>query len=122
MQAYQPPFTITPTIIGLISEISENLGRLSVLNTIKANLSPQVTPQDSPQVRVLLEILIQASMPMSRNELQTSLKLKERKSFRARYLKPALDNDLIEMTIPDKPNSRLHKYVLTKQGKWTDKS
>lgn len=28
MIAYQPPFTITPVIINLIANISENLGRL----------------------------------------------------------------------------------------------
>lgn len=29
--AYQPPYTITPAIICLVAEISEQLGRLSVL-------------------------------------------------------------------------------------------
>ena len=28
---YQPPYTITSTIVSLIAEISENLGQLSVL-------------------------------------------------------------------------------------------
>lgn len=31
-ETYQPRYAITPTIIRLISEISEQLGRLSVLN------------------------------------------------------------------------------------------
>ena len=34
--AYQPAFTITPTIIRLISEISEQAGRLSVLDDVKS--------------------------------------------------------------------------------------
>jgi predicted transcriptional regulator len=33
------------------------------------------------------------------------------------YLKPALDDDLIEMTIPDKPRSSKQKYRLTEKGK-----
>ena len=41
----------------------------------------------------------------------------DRKSFRERYLKPALDEGLIEMTIPEKPNSRLQKYRLTDKGR-----
>jgi hypothetical protein len=39
------------------------------------------------------------------------------KSFRERYLKPALADGLIEMSIPDKPNSRLQRYRLTDQGR-----
>ncbi len=54
---------------------------------------------------------------MSREQLQSVLKLKDRKSFRERYLQPALSEGLIEMTLPDKPNSSLQKYVLTTLGK-----
>ncbi|WP_323815204.1 Fic family protein [Cellvibrio sp. NN19] len=50
---------------------------------------------------------------MSRDELQTALGLQDRKSFSERYLKPALNAGFIEMTIPEKPNSRLQKYRLT---------
>jgi len=32
------------------------------------------------------------------------------------YIQPAIELRLLEMTIPDKPNSRLQKYRLTKKG------
>ncbi len=35
---YQPPYTITPKILHLIAEISENLGRLSVVQEQSSNL------------------------------------------------------------------------------------
>ena len=54
---------------------------------------------------------------MSREQLQDILKLKDRKSFRERYLNSALLDGLIEMTLPDKPNSFLQKYFLTALGK-----
>lgn len=75
--------------------------------------APQVTPQVTPQVARLLATL---SVEMSRGELQSVLGLQDRKSFRARYLAPALAEGLIEMAIPDKPNSRLQKYRLTERG------
>jgi hypothetical protein len=53
---------------------------------------------------------------MSRDALQIALGLRDRKSFRERYLKPALDGGLVEMTLPGKPNSRLQKYRLTEKG------
>ena len=39
------------------------------------------------------------------------------KSFRERDFKPALADGLIEMSIPDKPNSRLQRYRLTDKGR-----
>jgi len=62
------------------------------------------------------------SSPMSRSEAQIVLNLKGQANFRDRYLKPALDLELVEMTILDNPKSRLQKYRLTEKGKaWLDK-
>ncbi len=71
------------------------------------------TPQVTPQVKKLLQIL---EGEMDRDQLQTALKLRARKNFRLGCLAPALADKLIEMTIPDKPNSRLQKYRLTSKG------
>ena len=37
--------------------------------------------------------------------------LKSREGFRKNYLRPAIESNLIRMTIPDKPNSRNQRYV-----------
>ena len=71
-------------------------------------------PQVTPQVAQLLMVIMGE---MNREALQASLGLSDRKSFRERYLKPALADGLIEMTIPDKPNSRLQEYRLTDKGR-----
>ena len=84
-----------------------------ILDAVTA-ATPQVVPQVTPQVGQLLEII---QSDMSREALQSALNLQDRKSFRKRYLKPALDNGLIEMTVPNKPNSRLQKYRLTDKGR-----
>ncbi len=83
------------------------------METIKIS-TPQVAPQVSPQVRRLLEVL---HGEMTREELQQALSLRDRKSFRERYLNPALADGLIEMTIPGKPSSSLQKYRLTEKGR-----
>lgn len=76
--------------------------------------APQENPQVSPQVRKLLAVI---QGEMSREALQSALGLLDRKSFRERYLKPALIDGLIEMTLPGKPNSRLQQYRLTDKGR-----
>jgi hypothetical protein len=55
---------------------------------------------------------------MTRAQLLEALSLSDRKSFSLRYLQPALQAGLIEMTIPAKPNSRLQRY----KAKLTTKS
>ena len=79
-----------------------------------ATSTPQVTPQVTLQVG---ELLAAIQGEMNREALQAKLGLSDRKSFRERYLRPALSNGLIQMTIPDKPSSRLQKYRLTDKGR-----
>lgn len=75
--------------------------------------TPQVAPQVTPQIKRLLEVL---AGEMTRDELMGVLGLKDRKSFRERYLLPALEAGFIEMAVPDKPNSRLQRYRLNRKG------
>ena len=83
---------------------------LAMMRDAIAAPTPQVAPHVTPQVMRLLRI---SQGPMSRDELQAALGLKDRKSFRERYLRPGLEAGLIAMTLPDKPNSRLQKYRRT---------
>ena len=54
---------------------------------------------------------------MSREELQEKLNFKNREYFRKAYLNVAIEDGLIERTIPDKPRSINQKYSLTEKGK-----
>ena len=89
---------------------------LEVADSGVGELVDAVTPQVTPQVSRLLEVLI---ADMSRAELMSALALKDRMHFANDYLRPALEADLIQYTIPDKPNSRLQQYRLTKKGRAT---
>ena len=76
-------------------------------------ITGQVAGQVAGQVQKLTNVI---QGEMSRTELMSALNLRNRDSFSKRYLKPSLVAGYIEMTIPDKPNSRLQKYRLTEQG------
>ena len=80
--------------------------------------SPQVTPQVTPQVGMLLARI---EGEMTRQAIQDALGLADREHFRKTYLAPALELGVIEMTLPDKPNSRSQRYRLTPLGqRWLD--
>ena len=64
----------------------------------------------SDQVNKLLEFM-EPDIPYTANELMLHLGIKSKETLRASYLNPAIENGLIKMTIPDKPNSKNQKYV-----------
>jgi ATP-dependent DNA helicase RecG len=70
----------------------------------------QVTPQE-------VSVLQAAINAVSRSALQQSSGLKDREHFVNSILKPFLDNNLLEMTIPAKPRSSKQRYRLTERGK-----
>ena len=37
--------------------------------------------------------------------------IKSKETLRGTYLNPALENGLIKMTLPDKPNSKNQRYI-----------
>ncbi|WP_330383545.1 Fic family protein [Lachnoanaerobaculum saburreum] len=61
--------------------------------------------------QVTIQDLIQfCSVPRIRKEMQEFMELIDRRNFSEKYIKPLLEEGKIEMTIPDKPNSRKQKY------------
>jgi hypothetical protein len=78
-------------------------------------LSPKVTDPVTDPVMRLLQILLDGALPPS--EIQRILGIKHRPTFRVNYLRPALAAGWAEMTVPDKPNSRLQRYQLTEKGR-----
>ena len=95
---------------------SDNIGVTLTLFApeVSPEVSPEVTPEVTPEVMRILGIM---TGEMSRKEMQIKLSLKDDEYFRKSYLKPALQADIIEMTIPDSPRSSKQKYRMTTYGK-----
>lgn len=64
----------------------------------------------SEYIKKLLDVM-EYDIPYTSRALMEKLGLKSKEGFRRNYLRPAVDMDLIRMTIPDKPNSRNQRYV-----------
>lgn len=79
------------------------------LDDVLINLSKEVN-NISIQVNRLLEVM-DKDIPLTANEIMKRLNIKSKETLRNSYLNPALENGLIKMTIPDKPNSKNQRYV-----------
>ena len=90
---------------------------LRIIFPATEQVATQVTMQVTTQVTTQVEELIKVfTGEHSRQELQDKLNLANREHFRKNYMQPALDVNLIELTIPEKPNSSKQKYRLTEKG------
>ena len=59
---------------------------------------------------------------LPRVDIMRKLQLEHKQNFIKNYIQPALKLGFIEMTIPDKPNSRLQKYRLTEKERVLQKT
>ena len=86
---------------------------LSQIDKILDDVSAQVSADNeqlSEYLKRLLEVM-EYDVPYTSNTLMEKLGLKSKEGFRRNYLRPAIDMNLIRMTIPNKPNSRNQRYV-----------
>jgi ATP-dependent DNA helicase RecG len=84
---------------------------------------PEVTQQVARHVgrqvnrHVAVQVIGYCMVPRKASEIRALIGLKDRESFQNNYLRPLIDEQLITLTIPDKPQSRLQQYVITDKGK-----
>lgn len=86
---------------------------LSQIDKILDDISVQLresNEQLSEYIKKLLSVM-EYGIPYTSTTLMEKLGLKAKEGFRRNYLRPAMDMNLICMTIPDKPNSRNQRYV-----------
>lgn len=86
---------------------------LAQIDKILDDISVQISEENeqlSEYVKKLLEVM-EYDIPYTSKNLMEKLGLKSREGFRRNYLHPAIELNLIRMTIPDKPNSRNQRYI-----------
>lgn len=92
----------------MLEIIRDSLRETTVVGHGTDQDSDPVSDQDKTPVGRLLSAI--GKDTLSAAELMQRLRLSHRPTFRKNYLNPALDQHLIERTIPDKPNSKNQKY------------
>ena len=107
----EPVFTeadVFTTVIPLSEAATATVGPTEELDPREQDRE-QVKEQVREQVTIqaLLQFCI---VPRSRKEMQEFMGLTGRRNFSEKYINPLLNAGKIEMTIPDKPNSKNQKY------------
>ena len=92
----------------MLEIIRDSLMEVTVVGRSTDQDGDQVGDQDKSPVERLLSVL--GSDVLSAAELMQRLSLSHKPTFRKNYLNPAIEQGLIERTIPDKPNSRNQRY------------
>lgn len=92
----------------MLEIIRDSLKEVTVVGRSTDQDNDQVTDQDKTSVDRLLSVL--SNDMLSAAEIMVRLGLSHRPTFRKNYLNPALEQKLIERTIPDRPNSKNQKY------------
>lgn len=86
---------------------------LSQIDKILDDITMQLNDDNeqlSEGIKRLIDVM-EYDIPYTGKTLMDKLGLKSKEGFRRNYLRPAMDMNLIRMTIPDKPNSRNQRYV-----------
>ncbi len=97
----------------MLSNGAQHSGKLESTPSLIDDRGPP-SPEVTPKVRKMLAVI---GGEMSRRQIQAALNLSDEKHFGEAYQQPAIALGLLEMTIPDKPNSRSHKYRLPIAGR-----
>jgi Fic family protein len=92
----------------MLEIIRDSLREVTVVGGSTDQVGDQVSDQDKSPVERLLSVLGEETL--SAAELMKRLGLSHKATFRNNYLNPALEQKLIERTVPDKPNSRYQRY------------
>lgn len=92
----------------MLEIIRDSLTEITVVGRSTDQDSDQVTVQDKTPIERILYAL--GDETLSATDLMERLGLSHKPTFRKNYLNPALEQKLIERTIPNKPNSKNQKY------------
>ena len=109
----EPEFKLTD---GFVTTLRRKLSIGPVTPPVTPPGAGQGAGEVAPPQAVVVRLLDVAGA-LGNATILKHLGLKDRTHLRERYVAPALAAGLIEMTLPDKPNSRLQKYRLTAKGR-----
>lgn len=96
--------------------LQEFESELSAISTKLALSRHQVGTKLEPGWNQVVTILDFCINPQPIQAIMDIAEWRDRTKFRNKFIKPLLELELIQMTIPDKSNSSKQKYIITEKG------
>lgn len=86
---------------------------LSQIDKILDEVAGQMAEGSEYMTEYLKRMLdvMEYDVPYTASAIMDMLGLKSKETFRKNYMNPALEHNLVRMTLPDKPNSKNQRYV-----------
>ena len=86
---------------------------LDMIDQILDEIIVQVQKTDTKTSQYVKRMLacMEFEIPYTAKEIMEALGLKSKETFRKNYMNPAMEQGLVRMTLPDKPNSRNQRYI-----------
>jgi ATP-dependent DNA helicase RecG len=109
---FSPQFRSTATAFHVIFR-NMNYVPATSAKEVSTEVSGEVTAEVKLAQEKLNALMNYCSLPRSRKEMQVFCGIKSDEYFRKSIVNPLLTLGLVNMTIPDKPNSRNQKYIKT---------
>ncbi len=80
-----------------------------ILDEVSGQMS-ESSEQMTEYLKRMLDVM-EYDVPYTATAIMEMLGLKSKETFRKNYMNPALEFNLVKMTIPDKPNSKNQRYI-----------
>lgn len=110
--------TLNSILENDISEVVDYIwSKIGTKSVQKVSKSAQKVSKSARKVSKSIEIIDFLQSEQSREEILKHLGLINHTSNFKNYIKPLLELEIIQLTIPDKPKSQLQKYTLTEKGR-----
>lgn len=86
---------------------------LSQIDKVLDEIAGQLTDGSEYMTEYLKRMLdvMEYDVPYTATAIMELLGLKSKETFRKNYMNPAIKNNLVKMTLPDKPNSKNQRYI-----------
>ncbi|MCH7305261.1 Fic family protein [Acinetobacter sp. NIPH1876] len=110
LQASTDQTDSAPFIEFILQMIFDAIQSSSTTDQVTVHDTDQATVQDCDHVQRLISVMEHREYNLT--ELMSLLGLSHRPTFQQNYLNPAIEAELIERTIPDKPKSPKQRYRL----------